>query len=275
MKVGYQGVSGSFSQMALSSFFADQEYEERCYSDFNELFIDVAEKKIDYGMIPVENTTTGIITRTYDYFQYFDLHAVGEVVVPVDQNLIVIPGTRIEDLKEVYSHPEALSQCQSFFKNHPHIKPVVYEDTALSVRYIRNKGDNHKGAIASRLAAKQYEMEILFPRIQDNIHNMTRFLCVSGKDEKVKDADKISIMMVLSHSPGALYHALGIFASKNINVVKLESRPIFGKVFEYCFYLDFTGNPEDPDVIEVLRRLEYDCLALKVFGAYKADKTVY
>lgn len=275
MKIGYQGVNGSFSQMAVNRYFAGEEYEENTYSDFNDMFIDVAEGKLDYGMFPVENTTTGIITRTYDLFQYYDLHAVGEVIVPVDQNLIGFPGAKIEEIRGVYSHPEAIAQCQSFFKNNSHVRPIVYEDTALSVKYVKESGDHRKAAIASKLAAEQNGMEILMPKIQDNVHNMTRFLCVTAKNEEVEDADKISIMMVLKHShdPGALYHTLGIFASKNLNIVKLESRPIFGKVFEYCFYLDFLGNPKDPDVVEVLRRLEYDCQSVKVFGAYKADRS--
>ena len=272
MKIGYQGVSGSFSQMALSRYFAGKEYEEYSFSDFNELFKEVAEKKLDYGIVPVENTTTGIIARTYDNFQYYDLHAVGEITVPVDQNLIVLPGTKIEDLKAVYSHPEALYQCRGFFRNNPHIKPVEYEDTAMSVQYVKFRDDIHKGAIASKLAAQQNGLEILQPKIQDNVHNMTRFLCISGTDEEVEDADMMSVMMVLPQKPGALYKALGIFASKDINVLKVDSRPIFGKVFEYCFYLDFNGDPKDPDVIEVLERLRSECQSLKVLGAYKSDR---
>lgn len=272
MKIGYQGVNGAFSQMALRKFFAEQAHEEIGYSSFTDMFADVQKGVLDYALFPVENTTTGIIARTYDYFQYYDVHAIGEVIVPVRQNLMAHEESKLEDIREVYSHPEALSQCQGFLNRHPEMKPVVYEDTALSAKYIREEGDIHKAAIASDLAADLYDLQILEAEIQDNDLNMTRFLVVSRKEDYPFDADKVSIRIVLKHVPGALYHALGIFASKNINVVKLESRPIVGELFEYCFYIDFTGNQNDDNIKETLRRLKYDCLDLKVFGFYKADK---
>ena len=271
MRIGYQGVSGAFSEAALKKYFGDIECETVCYSDFKDMFADVEKGIVDYAMFPVENTTTGIIARTYDYFHEYKVHAVGEVVVPIRECLIVNPGTRLEDIVKVYSHPEALSQCKDLFRRYPHMKPVAYEDTALSVGYIKEEGDLTKGALASRLAAEIYDMEILEEDVQDNDANMTRFLCVTNRDIVSEDADKVSIRMVTGHTPGALYNALGIFASLNINVLKLESRPIVGKVFEYCFYLDFAGNINEPDVREALRRLDYDCRELNVFGCYKSD----
>ena len=270
MKIGYQGVNGAFSQMAVREFFSGKDYEDIGYSDFVSMFSDVESGKLDYALFPVENTTTGIIARTYDYFQFYKVHAIGEVNVPIIQNLIGIKGCNFSDIREVYSHPEAISQCQGLFRDHPQMKPVVYEDTAMAVRYVKECNDPSKAAIASSLAADIYDMKIIRENVEDNDANMTRFLCVSNKEEYPEDSNKISIMIVLKHVPGALYNALGIFASKNVNVLRLESRPIRGKVFEYCFYLDFEGNLNDPDVNEVLRRLRYDCLDLKVFGAYKA-----
>ena len=270
MKVGYQGVSGAFSEAAVKTFFEGRDYEDVGYSDFISMFEDVESGVLDYAMFPVENTTTGIIARTYDHFQRYDVHAVGEVVVPIRECLIAIPGTSLDEITEVYSHPEALSQCQDLFKRFPRMKPHAHEDTALSVSYIRDTGDKSKAALASELAAETYGMEILIPEVQDNEVNMTRFLCVTAREEYPEDADKVSIRMVTAHTPGALYNALGIFASLNINVLKLESRPIFGRVFEYCFYLDFAGSLKDPDVREALRRLSYDCVELDMFGNYKA-----
>ena len=275
MKIGYQGVNGAFSQMALRKYFAGKEFEESGYSDFVEMFKDVESGTLDYALFPVENTTTGIIARTYDYFQFYKVHAIGEINMPIRQNLIGLKNGSLEEVKEVYSHPEAISQCPSLFQNYPFMKPIVFEDTAKAVAYVKECGDPHKAAIASKLSADIYDMKILLNDVEDNDANMTRFLCVGNKEDHPEDADKISIMMVLKHIPGALYHALGIFASKNINVVRLESRPIRGKVFEYCFYLDFSGSLNDPDVCEVLRRLRYDCLDLKIFGAYKADNVLF
>ena len=270
MKVGYQGVRGAFSETAVKMFFGDRNYEDVGYSDFISVFEDLKSGKLDYAMLPVENTTTGIIARTYDHFQRYNVHAIGEAVVPIHECLIVNPGAKIEDITEVYSHPEALSQCQELFKRYPWIKPHAHEDTALSVSYIKDTGDKTKAALASSLAAETYGMEILLPRVQDNDTNMTRFLCVSSREEYPADADKVSIRMVTGHTPGALYNALGIFAALDINVLKLESRPIYGRIFEYCFYLDFAGRIGDPDTDEALRRLRYDCAELDVFGNYKA-----
>lgn len=270
MIIGYQGVSGAFSETAVRNLFGGREYEDRGYSDFITLLGDVESGAVDYAVIPVENTTTGIIARTYDHLQHYDIHIVGETVVPIRECLIANPGAKIEDIKEVYSHPEALSQCQELFVRYPHMVPHAHEDTALSVSYIRDTGDPTKAALASELAAETYGMEILLPNVQDNNVNMTRFLCVTAKEEYPEDADKVSLRMVTSHTPGALFNALGIFASLKINVLKLESRPIFGRIFEYCFYLDFAGSLKDPDVREALRRLEYDCTEMNVFGNYKA-----
>jgi len=272
MKIGYQGVSGAYSDMAVRMFFGSDEYEEVCFSDFEDMLHSVDKGELDYALFPVENTTTGIIARTYDYFQYYNVYAVGEVVVPVKHNLIVIPGTKPEEIKEVYSHPEALKQCHYFFRNHPAMKSMAYEDTALSVKYIKEEGDKSKAALASSLAAELHDMEILAPDVQDSDLNMTRFLVMSRTPEYPEDADKVSIRMVTGHVPGALFNALGVFAGQNVNVLKLESRPIPGKVFEYCFYLDFEGNLKNPVVAEVIRRLEFDCKELIIFGNYKSSE---
>lgn len=273
MKVGYQGVKGAFSETAVRLFFGGCKYDDQGYSDFISMLRDVESGTLDYAMFPVENTTTGIIARTYDHFKNYRVHAVGEVIVPIEECLIANPGTRLEDISEVYSHPEALSQCQSLFKKYPWMKPHAHEDTALSVSYIKDTGDRTKAALASKLAAETYGMEILIPRVQDNEHNMTRFLCMSAAEDYPADADKVSIRMVTAHTPGSLYNALGIFAALNINVLNLESRPIYGRAFEYCFYLDFAGNFGDRDVEEALRRLRYDCVELDIIGNYKAAGT--
>ena len=270
MKVGYQGVSGAFSEAAVRMLLGDRDYEEVCYSDFITMFRDVESGALDYAAFPVENTTTGIIARTYDHFQRFNVHIVGETVVPIRECLIAVPGAKIEDIREVYSHPEALSQCQALFDRYPDMQPHAHEDTALSVSYIKEIGDRTKAALASEIAAETYGMEILMKEVQDNDVNMTRFFLVTAAEEYPEDADKVSIRMVTGHTPGSLFNALGVFAALNINVLKLESRPIFGRVFEYCFYLDFAGNLNDPDVAEALRRLQYDCVELNVFGNYKA-----
>lgn len=273
MRVGYQGVSGAFSETAARKYFGEGDYEVLGYSDFISLFKDTESGALDYAMFPVENTTTGIIARTYDHFQYYDVHIVGETVVPIRECLIALPGTEIEEIEEVFSHPEALSQCRKLFEQYPNMTPRAHEDTALSVSYIKEIGDKKKAALASELAAEKYGMDILISDVQDNDVNMTRFLCLTAKEGYPDDADKVSIRLVTSHTPGSLYNALGILASFNINMLRLESRPIYGRIFDYCFYIDFTGSLRDPNVREALRRLEYDCVELNVFGNYREYKS--
>lgn len=280
-KIGFQGVRGAFSDAAVRLYYGSEEhkdelkdsgYETAGYNDFIKMLQDVNSGELDEAFFPVENTTTGIIARTYDYFQYYNVYAVGEVVEPIVQNLIVIPGTRLEDIKTVYSHPEALSQCSNFFRNNPDMKSVSYSDTARAVEYVKECGDRSKAAIASALAAEINDMEILEPAVQNSDSNMTRFLVITNSPDYPENADKVSIYFVTRHTPTALYNALGVFASLGIDVLRLESRPIVGKRFEYCHYVDFRGNLNEPDVEEALRRLKYDCRELLVLGNYKSSQ---
>jgi chorismate mutase/prephenate dehydratase len=279
LKIGFQGVRGAFSDAAIRLYYGSEEhrdelggrgYESVGYSDFIRMLQDVNEGVLDEAFFPVENTTTGIIARTYDYFQYYNVYAVGEVVEPIVQNLIVIPGTKLEDIREVYSHPEALLQCSSFFRNNSDIKTVAYEDTALAVEYVKNCGDKTRAAIASSLAAELNDMEILRPHVQNSDTNMTRFLVVTNKPDYPENADKVSVYFVTRHKPGALYNVLGIFASLDINVIRLESRPIVTKIFKYCHYVDFRGNLNEPHVAEAMRRLRDECPEVIVLGNYKS-----
>ncbi|MBE6040097.1 MAG: bifunctional chorismate mutase/prephenate dehydratase [Clostridiales bacterium] len=279
LKIGFQGVRGAFSDAAIRLYYGSEEhrgelpdsgYESVGYSDFIKMLQDVNEGVLDEAFFPVENTTTGIIARTYDYFQYYNVYAVGEVVEPIVQNLIVIPGTKLEEIREVYSHPEALSQCSNFFRNNPDIKTVSYEDTALAVEYVKSCGDKSRAAIASALAAELNDMEILRPHVQNSDSNMTRFLVITNKPDYPDNADKVSVYFVTRHTPSALYNVLGVFASREIDVLRLESRPIVTKRFEYCHYVDFRGNLKDPIVEEAMRQLRDECLEVIVLGNYKS-----
>ncbi len=270
IRVGFQGKHGTFSDVAVDGFFKGQDIEKVSFTDFYSIITAVENEDIDYGLIPVENTTTGMISRTYDFFFNHEIYAVGEYNVKISENLIVVPGTDIMDLKEVYSHPEALEQCQNFFAKYKHIKPVAYQDTAASVEYIKNCNDHTKGALASLLSAKYYNLEVLLEDVQANKLNTTRFLCIRHKAAEVKDADKISTMFILKHEAGSLYNVLKIFAQKNINLLKLESRPLPNKNFEYLFYLDFSGNINDQNVSEVFNLVKDHCISYKILGCYKA-----
>lgn len=269
IKVGYQGVNGTFSEIAVNNYFKGKDFEGVNYTNFINIVKDVEDGIIDYALLPVENTTTGIISRTYDLFKDYDIFAIGEINVLIEENLIVIKDTKLSDIKEVYSHPEVIGQCSQFFSNNPHLKAISYQDTAKSVEYIKKENDKSKAALASYLAAKYYGLDILLKNVQDNKNNMTRFLCVSKNKEVSEDADKISTMFVIKHEPGSLFRLLEIFAKNGINLLKLESRPIQGKLFEYCFYLDFDGNINDPKIIETLKQAEKTANYYKVLGCYR------
>ncbi len=270
IKIGYQGKHGTFSEIAVLKYFENQNIEPVGFTNFKDIFNAIDSKEIDYALLPVENTTTGIISRTYDLFKYHKAFAVGEINVPIRQDLIVVPGTKIEEIKEVYSHPEALSQCQNFFSNHSYIQAIAYQDTAKSVEYIKECNTHEKAALGSQRAAEYYEMESLYSSVQDSNSNITRFLCVTSSPTIASDANKVSLMVILKHQPGELYHILGILAKYNINLLKLESRPIPNQIFHYCFYIDFTGNINDDATKDCLRVIEEYSEQVQILGCYKA-----
>lgn len=269
-KVGFQGNHGTFSEIAALEYFHGEDIEPVGYHNFVEIMNDLESHKLDDAVLPVENTTTGIISRTYDLFKDYHIHAVGEINVPIRENLIVVPGTKMEEIKEVYSHPEALSQCRRFFQEHPSIKEVPFQDTAKSVEFIKEQNEHAKAALASYRAADYYGMESLLPCVQDSNTNMTRFLVVTWRDDVVEGADKTSLMLVVNHQPGSLYKVLESLARRGINMLKLESRPIVGRFFEYLFYIDVEGDRSDPLLQEAFAEMGENCLELRVFGSYRA-----
>lgn len=275
VRVGYQGNHGTFSEIAVMKYFAGKQAELCGYRSFPEILADLEKGVLDYGMLPVENTTTGVIARTYDLFQSHDVHAVGETVVPIREDLIAVPGTKIEEIREVYSHPEALSQCSGFFEAHPGIQAIAWQDTSAAVHHVAECGDHSKAALGSYRAAEYYQLESLQKDVQDSHTNMTRFLLMSSIHEEPEDGTKISIILTVNHEPGALYHALGILSYADINVTKLESRPIPSEPFHYRFYLDFQGNRNDPFVKTALLKLKEHSLDLKILGCYRAADSQY
>lgn len=268
VKVGYQGTNGTFSEIAVMRYFKDTDYEPHSYKSFTDILNDLDCGVIDCALLPVENTTTGVISRSIDLFRNYGLHAVGEITVEIRENLIAVPGTKIEEIREVYSHPEAISQCSGFFESHPGIKAVAYQDTAKAAEYIKTCNDHSKAALASERAAEFYGLESLLCGVQNSNTNMTRFLCVTEQNYISPEADKISLYFAVKHEPGTLYQVLGVLADRKLNMLKLESRPIPGSVFEYCFYLDFSGNLNDDNVKEALKEIRRRCVECRVLGCY-------
>ncbi|MEG0239274.1 prephenate dehydratase [Anaerorhabdus sp.] len=269
LKVGYQGEHGTFSEIAVHHYYKNEEIETKSYKNFIDILNDLESGVLDTALLPVENSTTGIIYRTYDLLAIRDVFAIGEQNVRIQENLIGIVGAKVEDIKEVYSHPEALGQCQGFFNQHPTMKSIPYQDTAKSVEFIKECNDPKKGALASYLAAEYYDCPILMKNVNDNELNTTRFLCVCKGERVVPNANKISMYFVVNHQPGTLYEVIKIFAENHINMLKLESRPIQGRLFEYCFYIDFDGSIENPVVQDVIAQVKGLCVEMKCLGSYR------
>ncbi|WP_044234539.1 prephenate dehydratase [Haliscomenobacter hydrossis] len=271
LRVGIQGFPGAFHEIAARLCFESRPIDIVPCLTFEEL-VDKLEagQEMDAALMAIENSLAGSLMSNYKLLDQANLLAVGEVYLRVKQNLMVLPGVKIEDLTEVHSHPVAIEQCLDFFRQYPHIQLIRTEDTALSARNIREKGWHHVGAIASSLAAELYEMEILAESIETNKKNYTRFLVLQRADQAVTDpdADKISISFGVSHTVGSLHKVLAILAAYNFNMSKIQSAPIIGQPWEYRLFIDYVaeGHVSVDQAYEALRPVTHN---LKLLGAYK------
>ena len=270
MAVAFQGERGAYSEEAAFHFFGASIQVKPCES-LDDVFKVVEKGEVQFGIVPVENSLEGSISRVYDLLLDSTLKVCGETELRVVHCLIASPGTRLDSVKRVYSHPQALGQCQSFLK-HLGGELVPTYDTAGSVKMLKEKGIIDGAAIASARAAEIYGMPILAQAIEDTPNNFTRFFILAKQDSPPTGNDKTSIVFSVKHRPGALYGFLKKLASKNINLTKIESRPTRQKPWEYNFYLDFEGHREDEAADEVLDNLEKTALFVKVLGSYPKAK---
>jgi chorismate mutase/prephenate dehydratase len=266
MKVTYQGETGAYSEMAVYKFFGSKVQPVPC-KDFREVFESVKTDTVPNGVVPIENSIEGSVNQNYDLFLAYDLKVFGEVAIKLAHVLIANPQTKFEDIQSVYSHPQALGQCRSYLEKHKwEIFPAY--DTAGSVKMIKEKQLLNAAAIASEKAADLYGMKILARDIADNPANYTRFLVLSHEDAAPTGDDKTSIIFSAKHAPGTLYHALGEFASRNINLTRIESRPTKTTAWQYNFYLDFEGHRTEKRCAEALQALEKYATFVKILGSY-------
>lgn len=274
MRVAFQGEPGAFSEAAAVQLLGDR-IETVPRATFDAAFRAIAEGAAHALLVPVENTLAGSVVRVYDLLLESPLEICGETILPIEHHLICCPGSRLDAICAVASHPMALAQCEKFFEAHPALKRVPAEDTAGSVREMMARGDKSCAAIAGRHAAGRYGAIILRESIQDNAENFTRFVLLLPAEEakrfRTKEARKMSLAMRLAHKPGALLASLEPFARHGVNLLKIESRPIHGKPFEYQFYVDV-----DAERVEHLERaLQEVRLAtsdLRVLGLYAAAR---
>ena len=264
--VAFQGERGAYSENAVFQFFGSKVQVKPCM-DFRDVFESVRRGGVAAGVVPVENSLEGSINQNYDLFFSYDLNVCGEVIVRVEHCLIVNPGTNIDQIKSVYSHPQALAQCRSYLEKAKWEIIPTY-DTAGSVKIIKEQKLTNAAAIASERAAELYDMQILARDIADNKENYTRFFVLSKEDSPATGKDKTSIIFSAKHEPGSLYKALGEFAKRNINLTRIESRPTKKTAWEYNFYLDFEGHRTDPKCAEALKALEKHAIFVKVLGSY-------
>ncbi|PVX24627.1 MAG: prephenate dehydratase [Candidatus Bathyarchaeum sp.] len=270
LKVAFQGELGAYSEMAVYSFFGKSAEVKPCKS-FDEVFESVKTGDVNYGVVPIENSIEGSVNRTYDLFLEYDLKVCGEIIIRISHCLIAHKGTSINKIETVYSHPQALAQCRKFLEQHK-LKSSSTFDTAGSVKMIKEEKMMNAAAIASERAAEIYDMTILEKEIEDQKNNSTRFFVLDKQDSPYSGEDKTSIIFSTKSIPGALYKILGEFASRNINLTKIESRPTKQTLWEYHFYLDFEGHRTETKCQEALESMKDKTIFIKILGSYKAAK---
>jgi len=264
--VAFQGEPGAYTEEAAIRFFG-KSTRGVPYETLDEVFESVEVGEVPFALVPVENSLEGSITRAYDLLLDSSLMVCGETELRISHCLIAMEGASLDTIKFVYSHPQALGQSRNFL-NHLNAELIPASDTAGSVRMIKEQGRLDYGAVASAKAAEIYGMKIIAREIEDNPHNFTRFFVLSREDSPPTGNDKTSIVFSLKHKPGALYDCLREFATRKINLTKLESRPTRHQPWEYNFYMDFSGHREEKEVGEALKALEEHAVFVKILGSY-------
>ncbi|NPV75880.1 MAG: prephenate dehydratase [Anaerolineae bacterium] len=267
MFVAFQGEPGAYSESAALAYFGEGIKVEPCET-FERVFKVVSEGRCERGIIPIENSVAGSIYQNYDLLLQFPLEVVGEYYLQISHCLIGIPGSSLKDIKKILSHPQALAQCDRFLKSLEGVKHEPAYDTAGSVRIVKEMKDPSVAAIASRRAAEIYGMDVLTANIENTAANYTRFQIISRRREDPGKDAKTSIVFAMKNQAGALYRALSVFALRDIDLTKIESRPLVGKPWEYFFYIDLAGSVFEEKVQRALANLEEYTTFLRVLGSY-------
>ncbi len=266
--VGFQGVKGAYGEEATYAYFRGAWSDIIAHQSFEDVIEALLEGTIDYGVLPIENTSAGEVLDTYDLIKSNQLYIVGEQTIKIEHNLLAVKGATIDDIKEVYSHPQGLSQTKEFLKEHPNMVKMPYINTATACKYVSDLNDKTKAAIASRRAASIHNLEILEPNIHFNKNNSTRFIILAKKMLITDACDKISIVFHTPHTSGSLYNILGHFAYNGLNLLKIQSRPLLEKKWEYYFFADLEGNLQDVNVLIALSKIKEACPYFKILGNY-------
>lgn len=266
-KVVYQGTEGAYSQLAMKAYFGDEidSYHVETWRDAMEA---IKSGEADYAVLPIENSSAGIVAENFDLLVEYDNCIVAEQTIKIEHALLGLPGTCFSDITCVYSHPQALMQSVDFLNEHREWEQVPVKNTAVAAKKVLEDSRKNQAAIASVVTADIYGLDILAHNINYSDENSTRFIIVTGKKICLKDAEKVSICFEVSHESGSLYRMLSHFMFNNLNMVKIESRPIKDKSFEYRFFVDLEGNLEDGAVQNALKGLVEEALYVRVLGNY-------
>ena len=267
-EIGFYGVPGSFTEEAMLKYFGKVE-NPNAYDEFEDIFLEVKNGEIKYGVLPIENSSTGAISQVYDLIYKYGFYIVGEECIKINQNLIGIKGTTLDTIKEVYSHPQPIEQSTEFLKKHSDWKLIPFHSTAVSAKLISDLKDTSKVAIASNRAANIYGLDIIEANINNQSDNSTRFIIISKSLETDESCNKVSVVFSLEHKAGTLYKLLRHFAENNINMMKIESRPMEKGAWKYFLYIDFEGNIESEKVVIALKLIEQSSAYFKLIGGYK------
>ena len=264
--VACQGVEGAYSQIACEKIFRDPFI--LYFRDFEGVFNAIEQDMCQYGVLPIENSTAGSVKKVYDLMIRHNFSIVRTFRLKVDHNLLANPGATLSDIKEVYSHEQALNQCSEFLQTIPNVNIVPMVNTAVAAETVAKSGRNDVAALSSRACAELYGLDCLAASVQDEGNNRTRFICISKNLEIYPGADKTSIMMILPHRPGSLYKVLARLYTLGINVTKLESRPIPDREFEFMFYFDLETSIYSEEYVQLICELDELCEEFKYLGSY-------
>ncbi len=265
-RVVFQGAAGAYSQAAMMRFFGDQ-VNGFHVDTFRDAMSAIDEGSADFAVLPIENSTAGIVSEIYDLLMEYENYIVGEQIIPIEHCLLGLPGTKIEEIRTVYSHPQSLMQSARYLADHDW-RQISMQNNAFAARKVAEEKDRTQAAVASALAGEIYGLEILKKGINNSEDNSTRFIIVTNQKIFRSNAGKISICFEVPHESGSLYHMLSHFIYNNLNMTKIESRPIPGRTWEYRFFIDFEGNLADSAVKNALRGLRDEARNMKILGNY-------
>lgn len=268
-KICYYGVHGTYSEAAAVKYFGEDS-DRFCAAAFEDVFLSLKDNKADYAVLPIENSSTGNISEVMQLLSGYGYYIIGEVYVPIHHCLMGIKGSKTDDIKTVYSHEQGFLQSAEFLKQLSGVNRIVCGSTAMSAKEVAKSGDKTKAAIAGKQNAEIYNLDILAENINTNDVNTTRFAVISKQPEITKDCNKISAAFILPHESGSLHHLLAAFAAGGLNLLKLESRPIPERRFEYMFFADYEGNLLDDHVKEITSSVIDGSVEFKFIGNYKS-----